>query len=270
MILSKVSLLIVASLTLGASALCAADATNSLAATNSSAIASPTPSLIPTETPAPTPSGPPASTIPSDSNFARNFVRQSFLEDHLGVNKPENIDLIFIGDSITEQWRWGNGRPVWQKFYAGRAVDFGVSGDKTQHVLWRLEHLGINKFHPKVAVILIGTNNWDPSNTPETIAEGVKAVIAKTKETFPGVKIVLVSILPNSRANDKMVAANVLIKPLADGDSVIWLDVASRFTPEGDNWKGLEKDKLHLSIGGYQIWAEELNPVLDKIAPKSN
>ncbi len=216
------------------------------------------------------PPGPPASTIPSDSNFATNFVRQSFLEDHLALSNPGAIDLIFIGDSITEQWRWGSGRPVWQKFYAGRAVDFGVSADKTQHVLWRLERLGIKKLHPKVAVILIGTNNWTQENTPETIAAGVKAVVTKTRETFPGVKIVLVSILPNSRAKDKMAAANALIKTFADGDTVIWLDLASKFTPEGNNWKGLQKDKLHLTTAGYEMWAAELNPILDRIAPKAN
>jgi lysophospholipase L1-like esterase len=236
--------------------------------------ATPSPSPSPT-TPQPSPSptlavtnAVPPSTIPSDSNFARNYVRQSFLEDHMAANKPENIDLIFIGDSITEQWRWGNGRPVWEKFYAGRAIDFGVSGDRTQHVLWRLDKLPIGKFHPKVAVILIGTNNCEPESTPETIAAGVKAVIAKTKQVFPGIRIVLVSILPNARANDKMVAANTLIKDFADGDSVIWFDLASKFTPQGDNWKGLQKDKLHLSTEGYQIWADELNPVLEKNAPK--
>jgi lysophospholipase L1-like esterase len=68
--------------------------------------------------------------------------------------------------------------------------------------------------------------------------------------------------------NDKMAAANALIKNFADGDTVTWLDIASMFTPEGGNWIGLDKDKLHLSAEGYEIWAAELNPVLDRIAPK--
>jgi lysophospholipase L1-like esterase len=191
------------------------------------------------------------------------------LADHLAANKAKDIDLIFIGDSITEAWYWGYGLPVWKKYYAGRAIDFGVSADKTQHVLWRLDHLGVDKFHPKVAVILIGTNNWDQDYTPEDIEAGVKAVIAKTQATFPGVKILLMSILPNARANDKMAAANPLLKNLADGKKVIFVDLASKFTPEGDNWKGLLKDKLHLTTEGYEMWAAEINPLIDQLAPKA-
>lgn len=235
------------------------------------------PVSIPGNSPAPTispaspqrPPGPPVSTIPSDSNYARNFARQSSLSDHLAANDPKDIDLIFIGDSITEAWYWGYGLPVWRKYYAGRAVDFGVSADKTQHVLWRLDNLGVRKFHPKVAVILIGTNNREDEYTPEDIAEGVKAVIAKTRSSFPGVKILLMSILPNERANAKMAAANPLLKNLADGKEVIYVDLASKFLPEGDNWKGLLKDKLHLTTEGYEMWAAEINPLIDQLAPKA-
>ena len=229
---------------------------------------SPTPSASSTPSPA-VPSGPPVSTIPSDKNFAHYYVMQATLADHMAANKPEDIDLIFIGDSITQAWRWGNGLPVWKRYYEGRAIDFGVSADRTEHVLWRLDNLGIRKFHPKVAVILIGTNNWDPTYTPEDIAEGVKAVIAKTRECFPGVKILLMSILPNARATEKMATANPLIRNLADGKEVIYVDLASKFTPEGENWKGLLKDKLHLTTEGYEMWAAEINPLIDQIAPKS-
>lgn len=241
-------------------------------ATNSQApLALPSTALTPTPPPTqpPRPPGPPLSTIPSDSNYARNFARQSSLGDHLAANKSRDIDLIFIGDSITEAWYWGYGLPVWKKYYAGRAVDFGVSADKTQHVLWRLDHLGVKKFRPKVAVILIGTNNWEPDYTPEDIESGVKAVIAKTQATFPGVKILLMSILPNARANEKMAAANPLLKNLCDGKKVYFVDLSSKFTPEGDNWKGLLKDRLHLTTEGYEMWAAEINPLIDRLAPKS-
>jgi len=223
----------------------------------------------PSPVPSPSPSGQHHGVIPSNANFKVNFRNQTSLNDHLTLKKGTPVDLIFIGDSITEQWRWGPGLPVWRKYYEDRAIDFGIGGDRTEHVLWRLSNLPIRDFHPKVAVILIGTNNSDASNTPETIAEGVKAILARTKETFPGIKIVLVSILPNARATEKMAAANALIKECADGDSVIWLDLASKMKPERGNWKGLQSDKLHLSTQGYEMWAAELNPILDRIAPKA-
>jgi len=218
-------------------------------------------------TPSPTPSGPPTTTIPNGGNYLNNYPVQSSMADHLALKRGTMVDLIFIGDSITQQWRWGNGLPVWKKYYEDRAIDFGVGGDGANNVLWRLENLPIRDFHPKAAVILIGTNHW--LSTPEDIAAGVKSVIAKTKETFPGVKIVLVSILPNARANDKMALANAIIKTFADGNTVIWLDLACKFTPQGGNWKGLQNDKLHLSTPGYEMWAAELNPILDRIAPKA-
>jgi lysophospholipase L1-like esterase len=170
---------------------------------------------------------------------------------------------VFIGDSITEQWRWGAGAPVWKQHFEQRAFDFGLGADKTQHVLWRLQNFDLSFLNPKVAVVMIGTNNT--GDTPEDIAAGVQAVIAATQAKFPGVKVVLCSILPNARANDKMAAANKLLAPLADQRRVYYLDLAAKFPPEGDNWKGLSRDKLHLTAEGYATWAAELETLLSKL-----
>lgn len=202
-------------------------------------------------------------TTPDDRNYTPNLYYQTAWDDYLATKKGKPVEIIFIGDSITEQWRWGAGRPVWQKFYAGRALNFGKGGDKTQHVLWRLENLDIKSFTPKVAVILIGTNNV--SDAPEDIATGVKAVIDKTMQLFSGAKVVLISILPNARANEKMAATNAIIQKFADDKSVFFLDLVPSFPQEGDNWKGLSRDKLHLSTAGYQAWADALNPLLSKL-----
>ena len=209
--------------------------------------------------------GPPTTTIPDDRNYAAHLDYQTSWEDYLATQKSHPVDVVFIGDSITQQWRWGNGRPVWRKFYADRALDFGEGSDTTQNAIWRLKNLDVKAFKPKAAVILIGTNNT--RDTPEDIAAGVKAVIEATRETFKGVKVVLVSILPNQRANDRMMAANAILQTFADNQSVFYLDLAAKFTPEGDNWKGLQRDHLHLTTAGYEIWASELNPLLAKLAP---
>jgi lysophospholipase L1-like esterase len=111
--------------------------------------------------------------------------------------------------------------------------------------------------------VLIGTNNTQ--DTPEAIATGVKAVITATQEKFAGIKVIVLSILPNARATAKMAAANQLIAPLTDGKTVFYLDLAAKFTPEGDNWKGLSRDKLHLTTEGYEMWAAELEALLPSV-----
>jgi lysophospholipase L1-like esterase len=123
--------------------------------------------------------------------------------------------------------------------------------------------MDIKEFKPKVAVILIGTNN--KNNTPEDIAAGVKAVVEKTQETFAGVKIILISILPNARATQKMADANKIIQTFGDDKSVFYFDLASKMTPVGNSWKGLGPDRLHLLPEGYELWASEMEPLLTKL-----
>jgi lysophospholipase L1-like esterase len=172
-------------------------------------------------------------------------------------------DVVFIGDSITAGWL-GKGKAVWEKYYGSRhPLDFGIGGDKTQNVLWRLEHLDVKDLRPKVAVLLIGTNNL--ANTADEVAAGVKAVLQKTQETFPGVKTIVVSIMPNRRANAKMMEANETIKRYADDSSVFYLDLVPVMTPVGDNWKGLGADHLHPDADGYEIWAAAMEPLLNKL-----
>jgi lysophospholipase L1-like esterase len=204
--------------------------------------------------------GGPATTAASSQNYEARVPYQTYFNDYLALRKGRQADLVFIGDSITEQWRWGAGAAVWKQRFEDRAFDFGLGADKTQHVLWRLENFDLSFLKPKAAVIMIGTNNTGDS--PEDIAAGVQAVIRATQAKFPGVKVVLCSILPNARATDKMAAANKLLQPLADQRSVFYLDLAAKFTPEGDNWKGLSRDKLHLTTEGYATWAAELEALL--------
>ena len=186
------------------------------------------------------------------------------------ADKP--CDIIFIGDSITEGWL-GAGKATWDQLYEPRhALNFGIGGDKTQNVLWRLSNMSIENLKPKVAVVLIGTNNT--MNSPHEIADGIKAVLANTEEAFPGVKIILVSIMPNERATTKMMQVNALIKSYADDQSVYFLDLVPLMPaivtnlPNGTmdtNWKGLGKDHLHPDASGYQIWATAMEPLLQKL-----
>jgi lysophospholipase L1-like esterase len=185
-------------------------------------------------------------------------------------DKP--CDMIFIGDSITARWLTV-GKDIWDKAYAPRhALNFGVEGDKTQNVLWRLNNMSIQNLKPKVAVVLIGTNNT--MNSAHEIADGIKAVLANTQEAFSGVKIILVSILPNQRAEDKMMQVDSLIKGDADEESVYFLNLVPLMpevvttAPNGQidtNWKGIGPDHLHPDASGYQIWADAMEPLLTKL-----
>jgi lysophospholipase L1-like esterase len=213
-----------------------------------------------------------STTIPDNSRYTTDMNLLPNCQKQLDAIANQPCDLIFIGDSIT-QFFPGAAKAIWEKAYGQyHPLDFGIMGDKTQNVLWRLGNMNLKGIKPKVAVILIGTNNVD--NTPQEIADGVKAVIGKTQEIFPGVKIILVSIMPNARANDKMMAVDAIIRDYADNTSVFYLDLVPVMTPmkktyadgtSADTWKGLSKDRLHPDFGGYQLWADAMAPLLTKL-----
>lgn len=206
---------------------------------------------------------PPVSTIPSDEHYTTRPEYRTEWEDYQVTMSGRTVDVVFIGDSITQQWRWGQGKPVWEQHYAARALNFGQGGDLTQHTLWRLRNLDVRKYHPKIAVVMIGTNNF--KDTAENIAAGAKAVIETTREVFGGVKVIFVSILPSKRAAELMQKANTLIAPLADGRSIYFLDVAAKFQREGDLWSLLQRDQLHLTRQAYEVWAAALDPLLAQL-----
>jgi beta-glucosidase len=177
-------------------------------------------------------------------------------------------EVVFIGDSITQGWE-GAGREVWQRYYTPRhAVNLGIGGDRTQHVLWRLENGNLKGLQPKAAVVMIGTNNSNrEDNTVEQIAEGVTAIVRKLRSALPETKVVLLAIFPRSEnpapQRGKLLMVNQIIRKLADDPNVIWIDFGHRFIDEhGQIPAALMPDYLHLSPEGYQIWAEAIEGTL--------
>lgn len=177
--------------------------------------------------------------------------------------KKGNVDLIFIGDSITQGWE-GAGKAAWAEAYGKRnAVNLGISGDRTQHVLWRLENGNIDGITPKLAVIMIGTNN-SGANTSEQIADGITAVVAKLREKLPETKILLVGIFPRGADQEnaqrkKNAAANAIVAKLADGKMIEYLDIGPKFLDDkGVLSKEVMPDLLHLTPGAYKTWAESI------------
>jgi lysophospholipase L1-like esterase len=184
--------------------------------------------------------------------------------------KPGDAQLLMIGDSITQGWE-GNGREVWQKYYGNRhAVNLGIGGDRTQHVLWRLDHGNIDGIHPKLAVLMIGTNN-SGRNTPEQIAAGVRAIVEKLRTSLPTTKVLVLAIFPRGKDEQDRLrkvneAANEQIAKLADGQNVFYLDIGKKFLNEdGTLSREIMPDLLHLSPRGYEIWASSIEPTVVRL-----
>ena len=174
-----------------------------------------------------------------------------------------NADLIFIGDSITQGWE-GRGKNVWAKFYGKRnAVNLGIGGDRTQHVIWRLDNGNVTNIAPKAAVIMIGTNN-SGSNTSAQIAEGVEKIVAQLKEKLPRTKVLVLAVFPRGPNKDdkrRLVneKANAIFAKLADGKHVQYLDIGPEFLEkDGTLTREIMPDLLHLSEKGYTIWADSI------------
>ncbi len=186
--------------------------------------------------------------------------------------KEGNIDLAFIGDSITQGWE-GNGKQVWESYYGARkAVNLGFGGDRTEHVIWRLSKGAWNQIKPKVAVLMIGTNNTghkmqDPSQT----AAGIERILNILKERSPKTKVLLLGVFPRGRAphdRGRVInqGINQIIRRLADNDRVHYMDLGDHFLQsDGDLPASIMPDALHLNEEGYRIWAEAMEPKLKEL-----
>ena len=181
-----------------------------------------------------------------------------------------DVDLLFVGDSITHAWD-GTGKPTWDRYYGHRnAVNLGFSGDRTQHVLWRLIHGELGGVRPKVAVVMIGTNNANTDN-PIEIFGGVRAVCNTLRAILPNTKILLLAIFPRGTTADDWRrknndAANALVAELDDGEWIHYLDIGDTFlAPGGVLPENIMPDALHPNARGYEIWAEAMEPTLARL-----
>jgi lysophospholipase L1-like esterase len=198
-------------------------------------------------------------------------------EGFVAQAKQGGIDILFMGDSITDFWR-NRGSNVWNQYYAPRhAANFGISGDRTQHVLWRMNNGELDGIKPKVVVLMIGTNNTGKernsdkirNTVPETIA-GVQAVVADIRARLPDSKILLLAIFPRGTLDDpqraQVALINTVIAKLDDGSMVRYLDIDPKFIEaDGTLPRSIMPDLLHPNAHGYQIWADAMNPTLDEM-----
>jgi lysophospholipase L1-like esterase len=227
----------------------------------------------------------PAAVIPAPPRPNSAIIPQlnrQFLRAHTNnveVAKKGDIDLLFMGDSITDWWRnpgrgagfdgaipYG-GKAVFEKhFGAMKVANFGIAGDTTQGVLFRLRDGEGGGYKPKAIMLMIGTNNTGRNSPPE-IAMGVADVVFELRQDFPDAKILLLAIFPRSgpasKARTDIAQINGLIAALHDNQHVFFMDINSIFlAPDGSIPRDIMSDGLHPTSKGYELWAEAVHDKL--------
>lgn len=191
----------------------------------------------------------------------------------IGEFKKENVDLMMIGDSITHNFE-SVGKEVWDKHFVSRnAINLGFGGDRTNHVLWRLDHLPKRKESPKAAVVMIGTNNicWG-SDQPREAALGVQAIAKKLHMDYPDMKILVLGVFPRRRKLDhphrkQVMELNAALPSLLKTiPNVSFKDIGDQFLDEnGFLSEEMMPDTTHPSAKGHEIWASAISENLKEM-----
>ena len=201
----------------------------------------------------------------------------AWLETHhrfVAEAQKGEAQVVFLGDSITQGWG-ANGKSEWDKRFAPLgAVNFGIGGDRTQQILWRVEHGTLDGLSPKIVVLKIGVNNlWGDLQEygEEKVADGIEACVRAIRRKVPGAKVLLLGILPTKQQPDNPLrlgaqAINARSAKLADDDHVFFRDLGEAFLePDGTISPDVMPDYLHLSPEGYRRFADALEPVLREL-----
>ena len=222
--------------------------------------------------PLPPPSADPLLPVPRDRDYEwmklSEWNRQH--EENVAVANLGEADLVFVGDSITAALRHSEAFKL--AFADCKVANLGIGGDKTQNVLWRLEHGETGKLHPKLVSVLIGTNNIgltedDLNNT----VKGVKAVVNKLHKAFPHSKILIVGIFPRGESASDPVRAKVSginqkLSKLADDKTFFFRDIGNVFLEkDGTLPSSISVDHLHLTEAGMQRWADAISPTIHQL-----
>ena len=228
----------------------------------------------------------PAPRIPINQQWLdAHAKRQQILDADHG-----NFEYFFVGDSITAGWNKSGSEVLERLFDAGKVMNLGHPADKTQHIIWRLLNHDLDQTRPKVAMVLAGTNNSNNDEyTEEQIAEGVEAIIQVLRAKLPETRILLLGIFPRGSHEkrkeiksglteavmnpqwEKLNRVNEIIQTFADGKTVVYLNINEAFLNEtGALPCEVMPDLLHPNEKGYEIWANAVKPVIEKMASNNN
>jgi lysophospholipase L1-like esterase len=200
----------------------------------------------------------------------RIATRQALVLQRAKDNQGD-CDVELIGDSITQGWERG-GQKAWHDHFGNiKVLNFGVYGDEIQNVLWRIAQGQLDGIKPKVAIVLIGTNNSNGnSNTPEEIVEGIQAIVNEIHKRQPGTKVLVLGVFPRgtptSPERSKVEHVDQLLAHLDDEKTDYYMDLGSIFLGS-DNLvsKDLVSDGIHPNAAGYELWAKTMEPKLKEL-----
>jgi lysophospholipase L1-like esterase len=218
----------------------------------------------------PKPAGPrkPTSSTDPAEGFYPDYPKawQQTFDGQIARAKQGNIPLLFLGDSLTQAWPK---QSQWKQFEEKGAVSFGIGGDGTSQILWRLDHGLIDGLNPKTIVLLIGVNNVWPGFGAEDTIKGIRAVLDRLKQKAPAARIVLCGnthffIKGDGNTRKRVRAINAALSKLADGKQIRFIDFSEKLLGPGDelNPEFYSPDKLHLTAPAYGLWADAIAPEL--------
>jgi beta-glucosidase len=197
-------------------------------------------------------------------------------ESFLARGKAGPIGVLFVGDSIVNHWRIAPA--IWDKYFGKyQPANFGIPGDMTQNVIWRLDHGEFDGIHPKVVVFMLGTNNTS-GNTAAEIFAADKKIIDGIRAKIPETKVLLLGIFPREARKQEsstpapsplmtvIHAVNAQLATLDDGHNVRYLDLGPKFIgPDGQISAAIMADGVHPTVAGFQVWADAMQPLLDEM-----
>jgi lysophospholipase L1-like esterase len=196
---------------------------------------------------------------------------ESFLE----IARKGDIDLLFVGDSITDWFYWprypggtATGIEVWNaNFGSLKAANFGIAGDITQTAIWRLQNGELDGFRAKLIILMLGTNNIK-INPVDEIVDGNRIIIEEFKKRQPQAKVLLLGVFPRGHDPENPFRAtikeiNAKLSKLGDGKQVVYMDINDQLLdPDGVLSSEVMADGLHPTAKGYQIWADAIMPTV--------
>lgn len=205
--------------------------------------------------------------LPTPEPRENAHARARFEQINTAV-KSQPHQALFLGDSLTE----GFDRDVWDAHMAPRGVlNAGIGGDRSENLLWRLEHGNLDGPPPKAAIVLIGTNDLGRERPPQVAAEGIRANLLKLRQRLPETEILLLGLWPREDVprilqRHEVAAVNALIATCADGTHIHYADLGRLLLePDGRLAPQISPDRLHFNGQGYARLAPTLDRAIDRL-----
>ena len=220
----------------------------------------------------------------TDAAGAPNAGFQKSHDAFLARGKSGPVGVVFIGDSITAGWANPTRKHIWETYYGKwQPANFGIGGDQTQHVIWRITNGELDGISPKVAVLMLGTNNTG-AHTAAEIAAADKKIVEMIRAKLPQTKVLVLAVFPRGARKDRegkisdtaiaeaakrmeiIQGVNAELAKFDDGKNVRFLDINASFLgQDGKIPFSIMPDQLHPNAAGYQIWADAMQPLLTEM-----